>query len=109
MLLAEKQALSKVIGAESTVSGGDRVSLRSPPSLLLVESDGAPLPSSPPPSHVTACSESSLVSIVEIAVGIMGECLEVAEAMKEEMSALVASAESALVDLIDFECVLCTG
>ena len=40
---------------------------------------------------------------------VMAECVEVEEAMREETRALVSPAPPALVDIADFECVLCTG
>ena len=93
-----KDALSEVIGSELTP---DSIGSDSVDSSIHSEELHATGPS---PS---ACPAPT--TIVDLAVGVMGACLEVAEAMKEELSALVAPTDPSLVDLMDFECVLCTG
>lgn len=99
MLAAEKQNLSSSSSSGVTKGGSPSHSLSAPPP-----------PSSPSlPGGSAQDSAGSLASVVEIAVRAMAECVEVAEAMKEEMSALVAPAPPSLVDAADFECVLCTG
>lgn len=108
MTVSERQALAKVVGSESTTFSPISSSSDGHPvghdTSTAMESDD-PSDSPTPPSG----PRPSLATIVELGVRVMGECLEVAEAMKEEMSALVAPADSSLVDMIDFECVLCTG
>ena len=108
MTVSEKQALSKVVGSESTTPSPSLSTEGHPVGLDTSAEMESGVPSvSPaiPPSG----ARPSLATIVELGVRVMGECLEVAEAMKEEMSALVAPADPSLVDMIDFECVLCTG
>lgn len=74
---------------------------------------GSPSLSPSPSSSLSlpACDpavQDSLGSVVGVAVGVLVECMEVAEATKEEMRALVSPAPPEIVDAVDFECVLCT-
>ena len=68
-----------------------------------------PSSSSPASSPSPLCCHSLLSGVVELAVRVMAECVEVEEAMREETRALVSPAPPDLVDVTDFECVLCTG
>ena len=81
-----------------------------PASSYLSNAGAATPPSSSASCHAESLGMPSLLSgLVELAVRVMAECVEVEEAMREEMRAQVSPAPPALVDLMDFECVLCTG
>ena len=70
------------------------------------------LVSSPSSSSSMSCDpavQNSLGSVVGMAVSALAECVEVEEATKAAMGALVSPAPPPLVDAADFECVLCTG
>lgn len=90
MSAAQKESLGDVI---KTGSKGDPA---------LPPSSSPSLPSCDP------ALRDSLGSVVGVAVSVLVECVEVEEATKEEMKALVSPAPPDLVDAADFECVLCT-